>query len=434
VPLIDNNLQQLRSMVPDDCLWVLSDESILRAIRRNAEVVRGPRGIVIRYAMRFVRWRWIQLTIVTAIGLTTACRLLFLQSIEPSRGKNQKINLNLEPKEPISLFVGFGARAETSLFNDYKKNVEGTVIYVNQVDFSTLAQLQKVKTSTILTEVFHAVRKIQFTLFDLPENMACYRVEWMASSATRIATYAHSKAWVGELDKTIGIREACFLSPDTTAFAAIDAGVNCHFMQHGLLTKSTILPSFAKVSALTRYESKYIKEMLCATKVIQTVVLEDGVNIENRNSVLIASANRLTDEMKLAIPFMVAADSMELNLHVRPYMGEDLKRFWETEVKGIEVPYTVEAAEGSFNAMATKLEVIFVVSWGSTCLIDALYMGIIPICVAELNDQYIEDTVFPLLNCCLHWPRDKEVIGQIAQSNSMYKQGLDFLRENEMES
>jgi hypothetical protein len=430
--LIDSRLQQVRSMVADDCLWVVADEAVLRAIRRNTAVVRGPRGSVIRCAMRLVRWKWIQLTIVTAIGFATACRLLLLQSIESKGGNNQKLILNLESKNSISLFVGFGARAEPTLFKNYKKNVEGEVLYVSSTDVSTMTRVQKVRFRSLLAGIFHAVRKVRFALFDLPENVAGYRVEWMVSAAMRIASYAHSKSWFNGLDKTIRIREACFLSPDKAAFAAIDAGVNCHFVQHGLLSKSLILPSFDRVSVLTRYESEYIKEMLGCAELIQTASLQGAVNIDNRNSVLIASANRLTDEMKLAIPFMVAADSMDLNLHVRPYRGEDLKRFWETEVKETEIPYTVESAEGSFNTMVTKLNVIFVVSWGSTCLIDALYMGVIPICVAELNDQYIEDTVIPLLSCCLHWPRDKEIIGQVAQSNSMYKQVLDSLRENEI--
>jgi len=74
------------------------------------------------------------------------------------------------------------------------------------------------------------------------------------------------------------------------------------------------------------------------------------------------------------------------------------------------------------------------VSWGSTCLVDALYAGIIPISVSGHDDHHVNETVFPVRRCSLAWPDDQPVMEAALSSREIYASTVRRLLERENES
>jgi 1,2-phenylacetyl-CoA epoxidase catalytic subunit len=114
---------------------------------------------------------------------------------------------------------------------------------------------------------------------------------------------------------------------------------------------------------------------------------------------------------------------------VRPARGEVLADFWEGPEIGHLKSVEVESSDGKFTDALDRNRPMFLASWGSTTLVEALQIGIIPIVVATRNDRWVEDTLYPLLECCLHWPTDEAMIERAVSDRTSYQRTLDDLRE-----
>lgn len=429
MPTVSHCMQRIRESIPKESLWVVADQSVLRAVRLNMDVYRGLRGVILRRALRLFRWQWLQLAVVLVVGSAMAVRFLLQQLATPALRRGLPTT-NVDSNDFI-LFVGFGARAEEKLFCEFCEHVRGDTIRINQVEIATMARLQHVGIFTMFREVFSAFRNVRTAIRKLPHDFDKYRLEWMVFAAMRLAIYAYGKAWFLDFRKSTPLLNAYFLSPDTTAFAAIDAGIPCHFIQHGLLSKGVMVPAFQRIAAITIYEAEYLRKLLATTEVAQILRQRPSINISDRNAVVIASGNRSPDDMNLSIPFIIEATSLGLTMYVRPFVGEDVTVFWESQRHVHKVPFSFLTSDGSFNDLVDRVKPLFVVSWGSTALVDALYMGVIPICIANLDDHYVDDTVYPILECCLHWPRDQDLIRQACRSQEKYDSVLEGLRAKE---
>ena len=420
----------IRQNISVECLWVVADESILHAIRRNTDVYRGPRGKILLSILRFLHWQKLQLMCVLALGFVSAGKILLRQGMNYAKRPRLK---EVDGTKGMAIFVGFGARAEEKLFLHYCEHYPGEVIRINQIDIATMAKIHPVGISQFFSKIISAFRSVQSVINKLPDNLDRYRIEWLVFAGMRIATYAYARAWFSTLQYEVPLlHEVCFLSPDTQAFAAIDAGLPCHFYQHGLLSKSNIIPDFKLISALTTYEGNYLTKVLSAPEVSQLLPQQPAVKIAQRKILLVASGNRSYDDMSLVIPLIMEAMYLGLDVLVRPFPGEDLTTFWEPVLQERKLPIQMMSSNGSFDEVVNRITPLFVASWGSTALVDALYMGIIPICVAKLDDPYLDDTVYPLLQCCAHWPRDLEVIRNSCRSQDNYDRVLGALRDNEI--
>lgn len=78
----------------------------------------------------------------------------------------------------------------------------------------------------------------------------------------------------------------------------------------------------------------------------------------------------------------------------------------------------IEKGSESLEEAMDRLQPVFVASWGSTVLVEALNRGVIPITVAPL--------------CCLRWPVDQDKVRTAIESSDHYDRIVEHLRSSEL--
>lgn len=416
-------IKKIHENIPKECLWVFSDEIVVRAIRLNMAVSdQGPRRKILRGILRFLRWEWLQLIFIFVLGVIYTIHLLLQQIAVP--------RTYCCYRDKINLFFGFGARAEKHLFSEFCKRISGNNIFINTFEISTMVQIEHVKVFHMFNEIFMSVKKLRTAISMLPESCNRYRLDWTVSATMRITQYAYAKVWFQAVQRSNPDIEAYFLASDTYSFAAIDVSIPSHFIQHGLLSKNIIFPAFQSILPLTSYEAVYVSNVFGIKPLTQVLRMMPTINITQRRSAIFVSG-KLSIVMKdSALSFVKHLILLGFVVYVRPYIGEDIS-FWELQQLKYNVPLLIASSKNSFIDLVDSIRPLFIVSWGSTTLAESLYMGIIPICIADINASGLEDTVYPLLKCTLHWPQDINLIAEVYQTQHKYESVLNDLRANE---
>lgn len=428
----DGAVDRLYGALPPRYRWPFADEILLEALRHGTPVRRGPRGQALHVVMTALTACGLAVPAVTTVGAIEACTLLFRQARHTGRAASRKGSATTVPTSNVYVFVGFGARAEESLFERYRAGLPaGTAtLRIDQCNLPETGSIALVSARQIWRTLRQAVTDIRAAVASLPPRFRERTADFMTSAAKRLGTFVYARAWWRSVRERFDIREACFVAADANAFAAIAEGVRASFLQHGLLSKDLLLPEFHDVFPLTRYEQAFIRRRLpdAAVHPARHTVLSECAT--HTRSLLIASGDRVFDEMMLMIPLVRRLSQEGIETHVRLFPGEAPSRFWGTEPVG-DPPLRISTGGGSFDQQVTELKPMFIASWGSTVLAEALYRGIIPICVASDDDRYVSATVFPLFRCCLRWPADDREILAVAANPAAYGATLQRLRRQE---
>lgn len=421
-------IEQIYANIPKECLWVFSDELVVRAIRLNMEVSgQGPRRKILHVLLRFLRWQWLQMIFILVEGVICSIGLLVKQISMP-RLYNCSSKIAVD-KDKINIFVGFGARAEKKIFSEFLQQYQERKIYINTSDMLTMALIQHIGAFEMLKEILLSVKKLRTAILNLPKSYNRYRLDWSVSAAMRIKQYAYAKVWFTAVKRIHSDIKVYCLAGDTYAFAAIDASIPTHFIQHGLLSKNIIFPAFESILPLTSYEAEYVSNYFDIKPFPPVLRMMPTIDIGERRTAIFVSG-KLSIEMKIyALSFLKQLMSLGLAVYVRPYIGEEIS-FWELQQHKYNLSLFITSSKNSFSNLVDSISPLFIVSWGSTTLAESLYMGIIPICIADINVSGLEDTVFPLLKCSLHWPSDNHFIYEVCQSQLKYTSTLNDLRAN----
>jgi hypothetical protein len=141
--------------------------------------------------------------------------------------------------------------------------------------------------------------------------------------------------------------------------------------------------------------------------------------------------NEVLDDHDAVIQFFKQTG---LNLYVRPVPGEQglpSAHFWRERLAFHDVEATFLDSEIPFDHVLAELRPMLVASWYSTCLVDALYRGFIPVCLARDDDPFILATVFPLTACSLRVDEDLNLLRLLYSDKVLYESQLAKLRLNE---
>mgnify|MGYP001597131889 CR=1 FL=1 len=421
-------LELLYQRVPQFCRWALADEAVLQAIGRREPVKRGPRGVVLE---RMVKWASVvnlASVVVGVVGTYVVAKLCIEQLLQGWRTRGEATLGHERRGETVHVFVGFGARAEESLFNAYRSDKRDRVLRVDQTNLGVTGGAARPGPGQLLRCMVGAINEVRVALASLPVELRGRRVAFTTSAAMRLGAYAFARAWWRDLLTHYEVREATFLAADSNAFAAIAEGVRSQYLQHGLLTRHLLLPEFDEVRTLTMYEQRYVREKLPRAAVHATREMRP-VAARHKPRLLVASGNRSVDDMMLVVPLLRFAKELGLGVHVRLFRGEEASRFWASRQR--EDGFHLDKSDGSFDDLLEELQPAFVASWGSTALADALYKGIVPICVAASGDQLVSETVYPLFRCCLRWPEHELAIRDAVASPAAYSATLQRLQTEE---
>jgi hypothetical protein len=254
--------------------------------------------------------------------------------------------------------------------------------------------------------------------------------DWLSSATLRFSTYVFVKSWTNTLPEQV--RRIVFIEPGVSASAAIEANKLYNNMcielwQHGLLKKSVLIPRFCKILAINLPEAQYLSRRSDNVTLRNAEI--DSVCKTYDNNILFTSlysSNDFDKENHTALLTGVFSWFKDngYRVIVRPHPCE-APGFWQKYYPSIYLD------TDSIN-LAVCIETwrpIFVTSWFSTSLLDALNACILPIMLIEGGELELEDTVFPLGEITMNWPRDMELINAVSADVNLYRDEL-FARRN----
>jgi hypothetical protein len=178
------------------------------------------------------------------------------------------------------IFVGFGAGPEKEMFARFKNESVGRVVHLDQNNPCSLASVATPSLGRLLLEAWRRSGEVVSGLNNAEEPMIRdNRLMWMTSVAIRCGSYNYVRTWAEGLSSKV--RRMAFISADIPMLAALDARGGrqkpvIEFRQHGLLSKSDILPGADRALAINRPEGEYIARMLPGTEVKYAKTIVEG--------------------------------------------------------------------------------------------------------------------------------------------------------------
>ena len=418
--MLADKLQKL----PAQYHWALADGSLLQAISRNEPMVRGIRGSRLGGLVKVSQRLGLVWPLLSLVGVVEFIRLLLRQRVSTRNESSQ------DGHYPARFFVGFGAGQEEELFSRYCEKQGGMVGRLDQVNVGSFSVWHCVGIVPGLRSLARALAVARMALAALPPELAPWRADFLTYVSMRVGYFAYMRAWfeVLKVKADSHLEEIAFLSADTAAFAAADAGLPTCYLQHGMIRHSTLLPAFIRVEALTAADAAFIRHRLPKTRITtHSQSRQTLVPSQMAREILVASIYYPDTEYILRImPFICWANTMKVPIRVRPHPCED-GTFWPGYETAGHV--TIEKSDVGFFHAIDRLQPRLVVSWFSTALVDALECGVIPVTVCADEDRSVADMIYPLFQRCLRWPQDAESIARLLDDDEFYASVLSRLRE-----
>lgn len=324
------------------------------------------------------------------------------------------------------IFVGFGAAAEETLFEQYQAESKDSVARLDQIKVETLGAFHAIGWVQAINTLRMAHRRALEAVSSVSEELKPWRLDFLTHAGMRLGQYSYMRTWFVDVRMiSPQLHEVCFLSPDTPAFAAVDAGLPTRYFQHGLISRSLILPNFDVIDALTVDEQVHFSKRIPTARVRLIKTLNSITPASPGQGVLVASHYETAEEMERIAPLLDWMELRGIPIVVRPHPRED-RAFWR--VNGSRWNCVIDDSDRSFMLAVKRLHPRFIVSWYSTALVDALEYGVVPITVSHAGNRNIQDMVYRLFDRALHWPRDEELLAALLSDDHAYGHVLARLR------
>jgi hypothetical protein len=211
------------------------------------------------------------------------------------------------------------------------------------------------------------------------------------------------------------------------AAAAISSGIESHWLAHGLIERALTLnrkswdacaenhyisyPGFDCIYLYSNEEAEYLKKYKVAGELI--VYPYKKVDVQSGKIIIFSESTHSSSERKVLkkIINLFQQYNYQIVMKLHPsYKGDldknILKEFTLTVIRGLE---------------KTALELItiekpeFACAFASTALCEALYSGVIPICIEEKNRQ-IEGCAYPHRKRSIRWSENQDLITKFLQN------------------
>ena len=410
--------------LPPQYYWVYANEALFRAISAGVPQKKGPRSRHLYFVIQLSKKLKIQWEVVLLVGLVAIVCIL-LRQVFYCRHKESGRGGYCGSR----FFVGFGAGAEGNLFSEYVDgNKSDHVERLNQRDLSTFFRIHRVKFSAGIGATVSSYKTAVRAVQEVPEVFKDYRDDIVLNVIKRIGYYSYLRTWFEfytESDNSF-LREVAFVSPDVAAFAAVDAGLPTCYLQHGMIRRSILFPSFDRIVALTVAEAAFMTQRVPKAVILCHPRSLPGHLPEQMNrTMLVASVYGLPELMPRIVPLLNWARERTVSVEVRLHPCED-GIFWRSNE--VAEYAKVQTDDASFFPSMDRLRPRFLVSWFSTTMMDALECGVIPVSVCADDDIHVADMVYPLFQCCLRWPQDAESLERLLDDDEYYTSVLSRLR------
>lgn len=418
---LDELTQKLQEQT-DVPAWVVASSSTVLAIADGREEVYGPRGrwfcrlfsiLGVTYAAQFA------LQLIGTIVVT----IWWLKCIRFSRNKSTA----------EAVFAGFGAGPEKQMLEKFRAEISCRVAYVDQTKPRSLASVILPDLGRLWKQCrVEARRVIQGLRYSRESIIHGNARHWLISSAIRFSDYVFVKTWAEMLP--LQINRLVFISADMPAFAALDAGNSdkrrIEYRQHGLLRTSIVFPPFKHVISINRHEAQHIMKRLPDADV---AIIENDIKIErimnHAATLLIVStydSGRFTKQDHVHVIRSIYEWALEQKLRIVVRLHPSEKgEFWQSQFPEIPIDNTTT---GFSNALA-QIKPLFVTGWWSTCHVDALRAGVLPVLILSGSESALADMVFPLRHLTFHWDRDKGLLTEMISNRVKHQECIENLSQ-----
>jgi hypothetical protein len=211
------------------------------------------------------------------------------------------------------------------------------------------------------------------------------------------------------------------------AAAAISTGIESHWLAHGLIEKALTLdrkswnacaknhyisyPRFDCIYLYSNEEAEYLKKYKVASEL--SLYPYKKVDVQSGKIIIFSESTHSSSERKVLkeIIKLFQQNNHQVVMKLHPsYKGDldknILKEFTLTVIRG---------AEKTALELMTIEKPEFACAFGSTALCEALYSGVIPICIEEKN-WLLESTPYPFRKRSIRWSEDQDLVTKFLQN------------------
>jgi hypothetical protein len=396
--------------------WTLADYNLLHAIESENIFESGWKRKIIKYILHFANFRLIQYSMLIVYGILAATRLWII-----SYYKANKFYINndaLKDVHTVNIFVKFGARSLSIISKNYEQNSYYPVINIEDGNIGSMSQYGQVRYLDLIMTVIRAFKNALKIYDRLPSYLTKYRLDWITFGFARIAIYSFTKLFWENLNQRLIIHEVCFMNSDTSAFAAADAGVTTVYHSHGLVSRGIIFARFAKVNVMTRSESRWVRNFLPLAKIESRIpaTIHRQLGEQRQRTVIIVSQLKSISDISFYKNLFLYFINNNYRVYIRPSPRDERfnsESFWISLLDQIKLSVDIASTQSSFDLVISTLRPTFLVATDSSTLVDALYNGVVPVTLGRDGDRSFTETVYPILDCCLSWELDREMIVKI---------------------
>jgi|GEM_PF-3567610 len=394
---------------PVEFRWALANSGLKALITGESQDVSpfGKRGRLIRRLVGFACTFGAARLVVALTALAEVTRFMYqARRVQP---------LRLPAK--CRIFVGFGAGPEEEMWRTFEEESDELAIRLDETLPDTFLAYHRPSVFELWKQIWRESGAVlPFLLKSELEPVALFRKNTLTFAALRMAKYILYRTWWAGVEDS-SISEVVFISAATPAFACIDAGMALvEYRQHGLHRKSLLMPSFHVLKLLTQIEADYYQQYLPTSEI---KVLRPQQRVERHlPCILVASIYEVpglykNQDLARVQSLVLWANQNNLEVIIRKHPKET-DSFWQTHFPKLEI----DATQDRFEDALMRIKPVFVASWFSTSLVDALLANVIPISVMEPGDQHIQDLVFDLLKHCLLWPQHQMTMDALVGGNT----------------
>ena len=381
--MIEEILRELYK-APVEFRWALASSGLRKIMTGEAWGVSpfGRRGRLIRRLVEFAGVFGRVRLVVAVVAASEVIRLMYLARRLP----------HVVLPESCRIFVGFGAGAEGRMWHAFAAESGGPAIRLDEMRPETFLEYHRPQKRTLFRHIWSASSAlVPFLSKTALEPVASNRKDTLTYAALKMGKYILYRTWWQEIEQA-SISQVVFISAETPAFACIDAGMAAvEYRQHGLHRKSILMPAFSTLKMITQVEADWYRQFLPQSRI--EVLRPKHRLAQHRPRILVASiyeVPRFSKKQDLARSAKPGADGpskiiwewLYASIRARPMT------FGQTHFPELEI----DASQGRFeDALMVRIKPMFVVSWFSTSLVDALLANVVAVSIMQATDSRITD-------------------------------------------
>lgn len=319
--------------------------------------------------------------------------------------------------ESCRIFVGFGAGPEEEMWQTFVAGTGDPTVRLDETRPETFFTYYCPRLGCLWKQVWReSGAVIAFLATTDLEPVASYRKDAITFAAMRMALYLLYRSWWTE-HKDRGIIDVVFLAADTPAYACVDTAVApVEYRQHGLNRRTILLPAFPRLKLLTAVEAEWYSRCMPQVK---SSTLPCRVSVSQHELVLLIASvytapgfNKANDLGRLK-DLIKWAERNGFRVIVRKHPREE-DDFWSRHFPNV----TIDPGGDRFEDALSRLRPMFVASWFSTSLVDALLANVVPVSIMQATDSWINDMVFEIPEHCLLWPIGESVMNALVKGET----------------